>query len=184
MYMQEKRKIIQKLTTLKKIDMGKYPLIKQETITSTMTTTSKESLQKKIALQQVKNYLNKLDGVSEVKILERNTIDISWHSNILNEVLSYSCKIKPDSVLNYPCDNKQIFSWLQNCLSDIVGMTSVQIIDDTFAIEMVVQNLDDFLNSLRARQNNWDISLLFFNPEKLIVINDNEYELQCFKCNS
>ncbi|WP_046214425.1 hypothetical protein [Paenibacillus wulumuqiensis] len=145
-----------------------------------MSLSSYERMQQKLAYSKIKRYADQLQGITGVVIMDRQTIDTSWHEQMLRSIHRYEQRPAPTAVLPYPADADFAHIWVKSLLQEAGVQKVIQPVDDTFWLSMTIIDKDLFLNSLWEGQGNRDVTLMMFRPDRLIVFSDNEYELEYF----
>ncbi|WP_458118915.1 hypothetical protein [Paenibacillus sp. Z6-24] len=145
-----------------------------------MSLSSRERMQQKLTYSKIRRYADQLKGITGMVIIDRQTIDTSWHEQMLRSIHHYGQRTSPTAVLPYPADEDFTHIWVKSLLQEAGVQKVIQPVDDTFSLSMMIRDKDLFLNSLWKVQGNRDMTLMMFRPDRLIVFSDNEYELEYF----
>jgi hypothetical protein len=162
-------------TILKKVGIKRSFIPQQMTIIFIMNS----KLEKKLLLLRAKNYAAVVDGIRDMTIsfLERD--ECIWHREKLAQINSYHGLPKLKSY-TLPVNESDL-------ISDISSLLITNKINDCFVffennvkIEFHVIDHFLFIKSFLSINKTFDLSLAFFQPDGVLVVSDDEYELKTF----
>ena len=165
------------LMILKQKGMVRFRRIVQETITYIMIMTKNEALKKKIALQKTKVFLRKINGVSNVEVIDVDVLDLVAYRAKQKEIFSYDSDLEPIADFSLDNSNDAIVQWQSDCLKSVIGKSLLFEINDYFFVRLKLFNVFDFLVSLYLENGNRDLIVFIESPSQMLAFNEDEYAI-------
>lgn len=162
---------------LKQKGMVRFRRIVQETITYIMIMTKNEALKKKIALQKTKVFLRKINGVSNVEVIDVDVLDLVAYRAKQKEIFSYDSDLEPIADFSLDNSNDSIVQWQSDCLKSVIGKILLFEINDYFFVRLKLFNVFDFLVSLYLENGNRDLIVFIESPSQMLAFNEDEYAI-------
>lgn len=133
-------------------------------------------LEKKLLYLKIKKYAKNLEGIQSFKISFIEDKDFVW----FKKQMKFFFKIEQnnaDIILEHDVSKKKVIQVIHNILKTNTGINCIQLFEEKIAVYLKIKNLDFFLNSVFKYNQCYDLSLLFLEPERIIIINDDEYKI-------
>ncbi|CAE1142186.1 Uncharacterised protein [Serratia rubidaea] len=163
------------LMILRPKDMVRFRRIVQENITYIMT--KNEALKKKIALQETKVFLRKINGISNVEVIDVDVLDLVAYRAKQKEIFSYDSDLEPIADFSLDNSNDAIVQWQSDCLKSVIGKSLLFEINDYFFVRLKLFNVFDFLVSLYLENGNRDLVVFIESPSQVLAFNEDEYAI-------
>ncbi|WP_141673027.1 hypothetical protein [Gilliamella sp. App6-5] len=138
-------------------------------------------LEKKLLYIKAKEYVSQLKGIESFTISYVNDEDFVWYKKQLKLFFKIE-QIDSRMTLEHPISKKKLIEIVNNILKNNGFSKCIQLFEEKIAIHLNINNLDEFLNSIFRYNQTFDLSLLFLKPERILVINDDEYEVHLHYC--
>ncbi|MWP61182.1 hypothetical protein [Gilliamella sp. Pas-s25] len=138
-------------------------------------------LEKKLLYIKAKEYVSQLKGIESFTISYVNDEDFVWYKKQLKLFFKIE-QIDSRMTLDHPISKKKLIEIVNKILKNNGFSKCIQLVEEKIAIHLNINNLDDFLNSIFRYNQTFDLSLLFLEPERILVINDDEYEVYLHYC--
>ncbi|NUF50234.1 hypothetical protein [Gilliamella sp. ESL0250] len=138
-------------------------------------------LEKKLLYIKAKEYVSQLKGIESFTISYVNDEDFVWYKKQLKLFFKIE-QIDSRMTLDHPISKKKLIEIVNKTLKNNGFSKCIQLVEEKIAIHLNINNLDDFLNSIFRYNQTFDLSLLFLEPERILVINDDEYEVYLHYC--
>ncbi|PIT13076.1 hypothetical protein BGI33_02900 [Snodgrassella alvi] len=138
-------------------------------------------LEKKLLYIKAKEYVSQLKGIESFTISYVNDEDFVWYKKQLKLFFKID-QIDSLITLEHPISKKELIEIINKILKNKTFSKCIQLFEEKIAIHLNINNLDDFLNSIFRYNQTFDLSLLFLEPERILVINDDEYEVHLHYC--
>lgn len=163
------------LMILRPKDMVRFRRIVQENITYIMT--KNEALKKKIALQETKVFLRKINGISNVEVIDVDVLDLVAYRAKQKEIFSYDSDLEPIADFSLDNSNDAIVQWQSDCLKSVIGKSLLFEINDYFFVRLKLFDVFDFLVSLYLENGNRDLVVFIESPSQVLAFNEDEYAI-------
>lgn len=163
------------LMILRPKDMVRFRRIVQENITYIMT--KNEALKKKIALQETKVFLRKINGISNVEVIDVDVLDLVAYRAKQKEIFSYDSDLEPIADFSLDNSNDAIVQWQSDCLKSVIGKSLLFEINNYFFVRLKLFNVFDFLVSLYLENGNRDLVVFIESPSQVLAFNEDEYAI-------
>ncbi|WP_255427307.1 hypothetical protein [Serratia sp. JUb9] len=161
------------LMILRPKDMVRFRRIVQENITYIMT--KNEALKKKIALQETKVFLRKINGISNVEVIDVDVLDLVAYRAKQKEIFSYDSDLEPIADFSLDNSNNAIVQWQSDCLKCIAGKSLFFEVNDFYFVRLIVSDVCGFLKSLYLENGNRDLVLFIESSSQMFAFNEGEY---------
>ncbi|OCG61455.1 hypothetical protein A9G30_10525 [Gilliamella sp. Fer4-1] len=132
-------------------------------------------LEKKLLYKKAEEYVSQLEGIESFTISSVNNEDFIWYKEQLKIFFKID-QIDSEIRLEHPISQKKLIEIINNTLNNNF-FKCIQLFEEKIAIHLNINHLDNFLNSIFKYNQSFDLSLLFLQPERILVINDDEYEI-------
>jgi hypothetical protein len=132
-------------------------------------------LEKKLLYKKAKEYVSQLEGIESFTISYVNDEDYIWYKEQLKLFFKID-QIDSEIRLEHPISKKKLIEIINKILNNNF-FKCIQLFEEKIAIHLNINYLDNFLNSIFKYNQSFDLSLLFLEPERILVINDDEYEI-------
>jgi hypothetical protein len=132
-------------------------------------------LEKKLLYKKAKEYVSQLEGIESFTISYVNDEDFIWYKEQLKLFFKID-QIDSEIRLEHPISKKKLIEIINKILNNNF-FKCIQLFEEKIAIHLNINYLDNFLNSIFKYNQSFDLSLLFLEPERILVINDDEYEI-------
>lgn len=133
-------------------------------------------LEKKLLYIKAKEYVSQLKGIESFTISYINNEDYIWHRQQLKLFFNID-QIGREITINHPINPKELIEVVSELLKNNDFLKCIKLFEEKIAIHLNINNLDAFLNSIFKYNQTFDLSLLFLEPERILIINDKEYEI-------
>ena len=144
----------------------------------------KDLIRYKVAQNRVRLLISRLEGVECATIIERDQFDMEWHLSKMHKVWALDIVTDPDEIsfrqqLAHPVTIQQVCDLVlsaallekgDKCLWQHEGII----------IQAVLDEPEQFLKFLFKTHHCYDIQCVLLDPERTIIVNDNEYNVELF----
>ena len=155
----------------KKIGTKKLMTRKPEIIIFIMNNTLKE----KLLLVRAKKYANAINGINRYSISLLRNDDFSWHRQELRK--SYSLDHKGEIIYNHPIKINDLIESIMTLLNIKSIFFCYLLFEGEVCISVNGNDFYNFLMSIFKLEGSYNASLIFTNPDRVLNINDNEYDV-------
>ena len=168
-------------TISKQSGMVKSPRIAQEIIIYIMTTTNKEILKRKIALNKARSFLSFIKGVCDLELVECVGGDIDEYHKKIKGIYSYQREFTPKREVSLDEINHEVTKWQCECIDFIIGKeVFIEVNDFYFATFKILDGLA-FLESVSLVKENNDLALFVRSPKGVLAFSDDEYTISFYE---
>ncbi|QPT14111.1 hypothetical protein I6G37_03640 [Serratia rubidaea] len=140
-----------------------------------MIMTKNEELKKKVALHKAKAFLRKINGISDVEVIDSEVLDSEVYRAKQKEIFSYDSDFEPKSDFSLDNSNNAIVQWQSDCLKCIAGKSLFFEVNDFYFVRLIVSDVCGFLKSLYLENGNRDLVLFIESSSQMFAFNEGEY---------
>jgi len=140
-----------------------------------MNDTLREKLREKLLLFRARKYADKPNGINHYSISLLNDGDFAWHRQELSK--SYSLSFKGEIVYDHPITADDLIQSIMTLLGIKNMFSCYFLFDGEACISVDGYDFDKFLMRIFELNGNHDIVLIFTNPDRVLSVGDNEYDI-------
>ncbi|MEY1391210.1 hypothetical protein AB7044_19275 [Providencia stuartii] len=136
------------------------------------------NLEEKFLLLRAKKYLDKLKGITDEVVYLDDMVQFKWHKSIYNKILKKS-EI-PKYKINLPMKRQDLCIYIQSKINLNENDRYYMFFEIRVIISFIINKLCDFLHSYMFLNNALDMNILSLNPNRVIDISEDEYDLNIY----
>lgn len=170
-----KLELILELMILKMIGIRKLLTLQQMIIIFIMSI----KLEEKLLLNRAKKYAAKLKGIGSFSISLLRENDFIWHRKKLIKIHKIDNEIKRKTY-SHPIDILDLYRSAIAPLNILNQVHCYLFYEGSVCIFIQCTDFYSLLDSIFKLEHTYDLSLSFTSPDRILAINDSEYELEVY----
>ena len=135
-------------------------------------------LEEKLTTHKAKAFARGILGVSSYAASPLTEADYLWHRTLYSHLVRYDCTLEGTTV-PHPVDRLALVQHILTTSALGTGFECTLLFEGRFAIHCTVVDSACFLQSLFSTAS-CDLCIVLTNPDRLLVVNDNEDALELF----
>ena len=135
-------------------------------------------LDEKLLWLKAKKYINSLDGITNVSIDVMNELAFDWHRSVLSKI--WSDKEKPKRKISLSAKKSDILDCIFHEIKLSENVTCYISLENRLIMSFVIIDFERFFLRNVEWNKTCDTSILLLNPNRVVVISEDEYDLTIF----
>ncbi len=135
-------------------------------------------LQEKLLLLRAKKYINRIRGIKNIAVNLDDYTQFQWHRDIYNKILRRS--ELPEYKIALPASQQDIYLYLQPKINIDKSSCYYMFFEGKVIISFYFADFYDFFLSHMLLNNTFDMNILSLNPDRVIDISEDEYDLNIY----
>ena len=135
-------------------------------------------LDEKLLRLKAKKYVNNLHGVADISMNMESDFTFDWHKKCLSKI--WRDEEVPNYKLPISTEKDTVIKYFVNNIKISANVIAYILFEGRLIISFLIFDFESLLSSNMEWIKTYDISLLFLNPNRVIAINENEYDLTIF----